>query len=234
MDQTTLNIPLAQLALAFAPVALVLLILLRWSLEAGTASYALARMLGQLLLIGHLLSYLFAADSAWIIVPVLAFMVFASSWIALRTVPGERRQLLPLSICAIAGGGGLALLVMVQWVLAIEPWYQPRYIVPLAGMAFANGMNAVSLAADRLMAERRRGVDYPQARAAAMHAAMIPNINSLFAVGLVSLPGMMTGQILSGISPLVAVRYQIMVMCMIFTAAGLSAALFLALMRRRT
>ena len=57
---------------------------------------------------------------------------------------------------------------------------------------------------------------------------MIPVINSLFAVGLVSLPGMMTGQILSGVSPLVASRYQIMVMCMIFASAGISTALFLA------
>jgi len=62
-----------------------------------------------------------------------------------------------------------------------------------------------------------------------LKAALIPIINSLFAVGLVSLPGMMTGQILSGISPLIAVRYQIMVMCMIFGAAGISAAAFLLL-----
>ena len=60
-----------------------------------------------------------------------------------------------------------------------------------------------------------------------MQTAMIPVINALFAVGLVSLPGMMTGQILSGVSPLIAARYQIMVMLMIFSAAGLSTALFL-------
>ncbi|MCB1689564.1 MAG: ABC transporter permease, partial [Halioglobus sp.] len=64
-------------------------------------------------------------------------------------------------------------------------------------------------------------------------AAMIPVINSLFAVGLVSLPGMMTGQILSGISPLIAARYQIVVMCMIFAASGISTALFLAIIRRQ-
>jgi len=67
----------------------------------------------------------------------------------------------------------------------------------------------------------------------AYRAAMIPVINSLFAVGLVSLPGMMTGQILSGVSPLTAARYQIMVMCMIFASAGISTAIFLALGRKR-
>ena len=61
---------------------------------------------------------------------------------------------------------------------------------------------------------------------------MIPQINALLAVGIVSLPGMMTGQILSGIEPLVAVRYQIMVMCMVFGSGGLGAAVYLTLARR--
>jgi putative ABC transport system permease protein len=62
---------------------------------------------------------------------------------------------------------------------------------------------------------------------------MIPVFNALLAVGIVSLPGMMTGQILSGVSPLIAARYQIMVMCMIFASAGISTAVFLALIRHR-
>jgi len=90
-------------------------------------------------------------------------------------------------------------------------------------------MNSVSLTAERLNAEIERKVDYLKARHIAMQAALIPIINSLFAVGLVSLPGMMTGQILSGVSPLIAVRYQIMVMCMIFASAVLSTAYFLVL-----
>ena len=75
----------------------------------------------------------------------------------------------------------------------------------------------------------RRGDDYTTARDTAMQTALIPIINSLFAVGLVSLPGMMTGQILSGVSPLIAVRYQIMVMAMIFGASGIATAVFLLL-----
>ena len=94
-------------------------------------------------------------------------------------------------------------------------------------MIFANAMNSVSLAAERLTAEMERDVQYEQARNIAFRASLIPIINSLLAVGLVSLPGMMTGQILSGISPLIAVRYQIMVMCMVFASAGISSACFL-------
>lgn len=231
MGDEVLNIPLANLLFAFAPVALVLVILARWSLGARTASYALVRMLGQLLLIGYLLTYIFAADYAGIVVAVLLVMVFASSWIALRTVSEDRGQLYLVSLLSIAVGGGLTLFVTSIGVLSIEPWYLPRFLVPLAGMSFANAMNAVSLAADRMQAELTRGTPWPKARNIAMNSAMIPNINMLFAVGLVSLPGMMTGQILSGVSPLIAVRYQIMVMCMIFAAAGLSTALFLVLTR---
>jgi len=94
-----------------------------------------------------------------------------------------------------------------QAVLNLNPWYSPRYVIPLAGMIFASSMNSVSLAVERLTAEMERNVDYQQARNTALRTSLIPITNSLFAVGLVSLPGMMTGQILSGISPLVAARY---------------------------
>lgn len=231
MNDTVLTISLLHLAVAFIPVLAVVVILYKWSLEANTAVYALARMLGQLLLIGYFLSYIFEAESAWIVLAVLMVMVFASSWIALRTVSEQRGQLYRISLLSIATGGGITLIIVSQGVLILEPWYLPRYTVPLAGMIFANAMNAVSLAADRLYAELSRATPWLEARNLAFHAAMIPNINTLFAVGLVSLPGMMTGQILSGVSPLIAVRYQIMVMCMIFAAAGLSTALFLVLLK---
>jgi putative ABC transport system permease protein len=100
-------------------------------------------------------------------------------------------------------------------------------------MIFANAMNALSIAAERFESERAQGNGYIPARAAAYRAALIPIINSLFAVGLVSLPGMMTGQILSGVDPLIAVRYQIMVMLMILSSAGISVAIFLTLLRQK-
>ena len=121
------------------------------------------------------------------------------------------------------------MLLVTQGVLNLYPWYLPEYFIPLAGMIFANAMNSVSLAADRLEAETKRNMEYNQARNIAFRSALIPITNSLFAVGLVSIPGMMTGQILSGVSPLIAARYQIMVMCMIYGAAGISSACFLTL-----
>ena len=94
-------------------------------------------------------------------------------------------------------------------------------------MIFANAMNSVSLAAERFSVEYGRIKDKKEARNEAYKASLIPNINTFFAVGLVSIPGMMTGQILSGISPIIAVKYQIMVMCMILASGGLSTALYL-------
>jgi putative ABC transport system permease protein len=105
-------------------------------------------------------------------------------------------------------------------------------MIPLAGMIFAASMTNISLALERLCAELENGAAFTKARDTAFRTSMIPVINSFFAVGLISLPGTMTGQILSGVSPLIAVRYQIMVMCMIFGEAGLSTVCFLMLARR--
>ncbi len=233
MQNAVITLSLPQLALALVPVGLTLAILFRWSFGTGNALYALGRMLVQLLLIGYVLAWIFGAESGLLILLVLAIMLSASAWIAVGTVKAHRKALLAASLASITVGGGLTLLLITQLVLQLEPWYMPRYMIPLAGMVFANAMTAVSLAAERLYAELEHTSDWERARLAAYQAAMIPVINSLFAVGLVSLPGMMTGQILSGVSPLVAARYQIMVMCMIFASAGLSTAVFLVLCRQR-
>lgn len=190
-------------------------------------------MVVQLLVIGYFLVYIFEADVPWIVLAVMAVMVAAASWIALRTNPQLRPALYGYAFFSILISGGLTVALITQAVLTLDPWYEPSFMVPLAGMIFAASMNAVSLAAERILAELRRGVSYVDARRIAMQAGLIPIVNTLFAVGLVSLPGLMTGQILSGVSPLIAVRYQVMVMCMVFGASGMSAAVFVTLLRAR-
>ena len=217
----------------FVPVLLVIGLLFRWTEKGWTATYSVARMLIQLLLIGYVLVFIFETDHAGIIIAVLTVMLVAASWIAIQPLQNRQPRLYLNALIAIFAGGVFTLALVTQAVLSIEPWFLPRYMVPLAGMVFANAMNAVSLAAERFEAERANSVSYERARSIALRACMIPVINSLFAVGLVSLPGMMTGQILSGVSPVIAARYQIVVMCMIFGASGLSAGLFLMLERRK-
>ncbi|MBT3216876.1 MAG: ABC transporter permease [Candidatus Marinimicrobia bacterium] len=231
MNETITTIPFSSLVLVFLPVAVVIGLLHTWSLEWKNAIYAILRMLIQLLLIGYFLSYIFESEDASITVGVLSVMVFAASWIALGSIQHKRRAFYQFALLSILVGGGLTLLLVTQFVLQLDPWFMPRYMIPLAGMIFASSMNGVSLAAERLESEMTRDVSYFKARGIALRAALIPITNSLFAVGLVSLPGMMTGQILSGISPLIAVRYQIMVMCMIFSAVGFSTAMFLMLIK---
>ncbi len=229
MTSSVQSISLVNLSLAFIPVVAALIILIKWSLDSKRAVHAIARMLIQLLLIGYLLSFIFQSDSAWVVLLVLTVMIVFSSWIALSSMSEHRIALFKYAFVAIILGGGLTLFVMSQGVLALNPWYWPQYMIPLAGMIFANAMNSVSLAGDRILAELSRDIPYPQARNTAMQTSLIPVTNSLFAVGLVSLPGMMTGQILSGVSPMIAVRYQIMVMCMIFASSVICAALFMVL-----
>jgi len=222
-------IPVTDLAIAFVPVAVVLIVLSHLSLDGRTALYAVARMVIQLLLVGYVLAYIFETDRGLVVVAVLTLMLGASSWIALRPVKEKIPLLYAKALGAIALGGVATLLLVTQGVLHLQPWFWPRYVVPLAGMIFANSMNTVSLAAERYEAEIENGVDYREARRISLHACLIPLVNSLFAVGIVSFPGMMTGQVLSGISPHVAARYQILVMCMIFGASGISAMCFLLL-----
>ena len=227
MDASVEPIPLQRLALLFVPVLIVVVIQIRWALSARTSLYAIGRMLLQLLLIGYVLLFLFESEHAVLVSLVLVVMITVSSWIALRPIATERRRLYPAALMAITVAGLPVLFLTTKWVLDITPWYAPRYLIPLAGMIFASAMNSVSIAAERYVSEFSSGLNHVEARRKAFEAALIPLINSLLAVGLVSLPGMMTGQVLAGISPLIAVRYQILVMCMLFGSSGIAVACYL-------
>ena len=123
-------------------------------------------------------------------------------------------------------------------VIGPDPWYTPQYAIPLLGMMLGNTMTGVSLALDRLNESvwRQRAVienrlmlgqTWKQAlediRRDAMRSGMMPSINAMAAAGIVSLPGMMTGQILAGSPPAVAVKYQILVMLIITVGTGFGA-----------
>ena len=232
MNATVQPIPLLQLAMALIPAFAVIAILYRWRLGGGNTLYAVGRMLAQLTLVGFVLTFIFETNYYQVVTGVLLIMLVASAWIAIRHVEHGRPRTYGRALAAIFLGGTSTLILITQGVLNVEPWFAPRYVVPLAGMIFANAMNSVSLAAERFDSELKAGHDLDTSRRSALRVSLIPTINSLFAVGLVALPGMMTGQILSGISPLVAVRYQIMVMCMLFGASGLSATLYLVFTTR--
>jgi len=234
MNNSIYHIDMIDLLWVFIPVAIMLVIYFRWTEDKFTIVYALIRMMTQLILIGYVLTYIFNSNSSYLIILVLSIMLIAGSMIALRPLQKKNRSLYLYAFISILIGGAFTLALVVFGVLNLIPWYEPRFLIPLAGMIFANAMNSVSIAAERFESEFSKNNSYTLSRAISYKAAFIPTINALFAVGLVSLPGMMTGQILSGVDPLIAVRYQMMVMLMILGSSGISVAVYLSLLRSKT
>lgn len=218
-----------------------------WGLT-GQILVASIRCLAQLLLVGYVIRYIFALDAWWLVLAVILVMIAVAGWIASRRVEPPLAGLFTLSALSIGVTSFLGLFFVSAAVLHVEPWYAPRYLIPLAGMVVGNAMNSAALAAERLDSElrhRRREIETllalgatpaqasRDAGRAAVRACMIPNINSLLSIGVVHLPGMMTGQILSGTSPLMAVRYQLVIMYAIVFAAAVTASLITSLGYRK-
>lgn len=227
-----IELTLWQVALGTVP-AFIALILYWFSIgDWKIILWATFRMIVQLIAIGYALTFIFELNQPIWVLAVITFMSFGAAWIATRSIGSQSHSLKPIFI-AVVGSGFVNLVWIIFVVIQPESWFEPRVVIPIAGMVFANTMNAVSLAAERYWAE----IDHQElpldASKTAFRAALIPQINALLAVGLVSLPGMMTGQILSGISPLIAVRYQIVIMSMILATAALGSFVYLKLVRHR-
>ena len=226
------TIPILELSLVFIPTIFLLVVMYRWQLKAFTGLYANIRMVLQLFLVGYFFTYVFETKEPVVIILLVIVMIGVSAWIAFRSFEEKDVKSYFIFFISIGLPGLIMLGLVTQFVLQMQKWFEPSLGVPIAGMIFANSMNTVSLAAERFESEIKRDKDYFNARRLSLEASLIPQINTLFAVGLVALPGMMTGQILSGIDPIIAVRYQIMVMWMTFGSGGLAAVMYLLLRMR--
>ncbi len=226
VKSTIIYISLSKLFLSLIPSVIVVGILFLWVKEIKNYIYAFVRMFAQLLILGYILTYIFNADKSWIVILCLTFMCSVASWIALRPLKEKRKSLFAYSLIPILISGSFVLFLITQIVLNVHPWYSPKELIPLGGMIFSSSMNSISLASERFFAEIKR-MSAEEALKISYKTSLIPITNMLFAVGIVSIPGVMTGQVLSGISPLLAVRYQIVVLSMIFGSAGISSAIFL-------
>jgi len=217
------------LSLTLIPLIFVWYYYYKWTDDKYEIIISTIRMLAQLILIGYFLIILFEEKNSLIGLFIILFMITISSWISLRNTVNKTLKHYSQIFIAISISGLINLILIIVFVLELESLYEPRYVIPIAGMIFANTMNALSLAIERFEKELIRETDFTKAREIAFKACMIPQINALLAVGLVSLPGMMTGQILSGVDPLIAVRYQIMIMTMILSSAGISTIIYFKL-----
>ena len=222
---------------ALLVVALALSSLRIYPVIAGQLALAAVRTAIQLTLIGLVLKVLFA-NSHILWVALLSLFMLA---VAGREVMA--RQHLRFSgwwgygigvVSMFISSFSVALFALVI-VIGNQPWYEPQYAIPLLGMLLGNTMNGIALALDRLTSsaseqreviEARLMLGYSQQEAIAdirqqvFRTGLIPIINAMAAAGIVSLPGMMTGQILAGAAPVEAVKYQIMIMFLISGGAG--------------
>ena len=214
------------------PIGIVAYFYSKWIGDSQEIVVATVRMVLQLLSIGYLLLYIFNNKNSFIGLAIILFMVVVASFIALRNVEKRTLKHYFKILFSLLLGGSLNLLLVLYVVIDLEPLYQPRFIIPLAGMIYANAMNAVSLASERFEKEIQER-SYEEARAVALKSSLIPQVNAFLAVGLVSLPGMMTGQILSGVDPIIAVRYQIVVMAMVLGSTGISVVTYLLLQKEK-
>ena len=227
-----MQIPLINLLYALLPLFFVGYFYYKWTDNKTEIAYATTRMIIQLLLVGYVLIYIFNEKNLYLGIFILSFMILVSTWITLRNTQNKSLSHFLLIIFSISFSNILHLILIMYFILDLKEFYEPRYVIPIAGMIISNSMNVLSLAIERFEKELKVSESYEEAKNIAFKSALIPQINSLFAVGLVALPGMMTGQILSGIDPLVAVRYQIMIMATILSSAGISLIIYFTLFKK--
>ena len=191
------------------------------------------RTFAQLLIMGYALVWIFKIDSPLMVVAIMLMMCYFGARTAVKRSKNVRKFPLGPAYFSLVASTFLITLFVTGVVISGERWYTARIVIPIAGMVLGNSMNSIALSIDRLYSEVRANAAEIETLLAlgatgweavrgkvreALRAGMTPIINSLITVGLVSLPGMMTGQILGGVEPIMAVRYQIVVMLML--AAG--------------
>ena len=209
---------------------------------------ATARTYLQILALGLVLRWVFRIDSPWLVIGIVGFMTLMSAVTIVGRAPDAPEGVLARTFFAMSVTGLVVTFAVTGLVVRVDPWYLPRYVIPIAGMVLGNSMNGIALALERTFADLDAREDEilaltalgatpweaarPSIRAA-LRAGMIPGINTLSAAGIVFIPGMMTGQVLAGADPMVAAPYQIVVMVMVATADVLGSTLAVLLTYRR-
>lgn len=244
------------LELAYWQVALATLLILvngalSYVLELGLGRrllIAAARTTVQLLLIGLVLQKIFALSHWAPVLGLALIMVLIAGLAAVRRTSRRFPGIWLAATVSILASSWLVAGVALTSIVRVEPWYLPQYAIPLLGMILGNALTGISLGLDRFAETLVRGKDQVElyltlgatrweaalpAVRESVRTGMIPILNSMTVVGLVSLPGMMTGQMLAGVPPAEAVKYQIVIMFLIasVTAMGTVGAVLLSYRR---
>lgn len=241
-----IDLSIIQVAAAYLFIIMLLIILkIKGIAREKEVLIASIRMTLQLILVGYVLVYLFESMNPFLTILVLLIMEsFAIYNIFQRSSRPLNKKLKQVVALSMTFGTLTSLLFFLFVVIQISPWYDPQYFIPIAGMLIGNSMTGISLGVNRLlegMKERKSLVESalmlgatPKQAAkevvdSAFDSAILPTINSMVGMGLVFLPGMMTGQILSGVSPTTAIAYQIAIMLGILGSVSLTVIIFVQL-----
>lgn len=197
---------------------------------------AATRTVVQLLLVGYVLTFVFGQGTLLVVLAMAAVMMVAAARAAVRRPSRTYRGAFLHAFITLVLAGMVISVTVTAGIVGVQPWYTPRYFIPLLGMILGNSLTGISLGLDTLLerlSEQRTRVELELALGAsaweaarphvreAVRRGLIPIVNSMTVVGLVSIPGMMTGQILAGADPLEAVKYQIVVMFMVAASTSL-------------
>lgn len=244
-------IAISDLQLGLAATLVVVLLVLSWVMRLGLGrdiAVSATRMVVQLLLVGLILTWVFSLQNPWLVLGIGLVMTVLAAQAASRRPKRTYPKLFLDSFVSILVSSMLLTGVVLKGILDVQPWYLPQYLVPILGMVLGNALTGVSLSVDRFTANLDAGraevegmlaVGATSREAAhdalrdALRAGMIPTLNAMAVMGVVSLPGMMTGQILAGADPATAVRYQIVIMFVIAASTALGCLMSLELAYRR-
>lgn len=243
MDEI-ISLSLYQLLVAYVFVLIVFLIM-KWRKipKQKLLFMAAVRMSIQLILVGYLLLWVFDQKNPW--VTLLIIMVMQTFAVATILDKFKKKISVPLKKVVMISFPTATLSVLLYFlflVIQIDPWYDPQYFIPIAGMIIGNSMTGVTLALSQMDTQMKDhhakveevlilGGSVSEATKPlidkSFQEAIVPTFNSMLGMGIIFLPGMMTGQILSGVSPLLAIRYQIAIMLGILGTVTLSVMLML-------
>ena len=198
---------------------------LEWSLAIATV-----RTILQLFVVGAILDIIFRIDNPWAVLAVVLVMLTIAAVVSRNRIGKKIPRLLPLVWISIFVSTAFTLSYVNLLIVQPQKWYEPQYIIPLAGIILGNAINGAAIAGERLVSTINAsqleiethlslGATPQQAvaqyRKDAIRAGLIPILNQMMVIGIVTLPGIITGQILSGVNPLDAASYQILVMFML-------------------
>lgn len=223
-----INLDLTHLALSISLIFVLIGISIhqRFGLE-RTLAWGAVRCVVQLLVVGYLLKYVFEIDQWWLVLIIVGIMATIAGFTGAGRIqfPLPHRGL--ILTASIMVSTGLTLAVGLGLVVRPETWWEPQYFIPLAGIFLGNSMNSAALGAERLSSAFRSSrlevetflalgfsprESCQRLRREAFRAALLPTINTMFVIGIVQLPGVMTGQMMAGVDPFLAAKYQIFIM----------------------